>query len=200
MEIDNVLKKIDFTDEQEINEKINEMLQEIRFGDGDTIEKIFTFERLLIVAQSQLIPFIEKIANFKSLKRFSDLKNSFEYILKCWRENRMRPYPELEYYMDLSYDTAIIVGDDYEVLLEEDESIKEKYSEQEIRKIQDEWYLEIEQKDFKTKIIVESVYDILETQYYFLNYFNYMHKCLRFWVPFGFFFLFVCLVFFCFVF
>ena len=110
MEIDNVLQNIDFTKKEhliQIKNIINQELQQL-IDNNYHIPNIH--KRLLVSAQQQVMPFIYTILDFQSFHEFTDLKNAVNDIISCQKENKALPYPNMQHYEDLCYNTAFILS------------------------------------------------------------------------------------------
>ena len=166
MEVDGLLQNIDFSNKEHrrrIEDVIDKELQQL-MSEYDNIANIH--EKLLVSAQKQVIPFINAILDFKSFHEFADLKNAVDYIAACQQENRVPPFPDIEDYEELCYNTAFIFDTDMED--ECDESEIKKYN-----RLRDAYYREISQKDTETQIIAEYFWlPLFSEYYYFLGYFN----------------------------
>lgn len=167
MEINSLLKKIDFTDDEHLkrlNDIVDEEFQN-RLSDSQNTDNIGIHEKLLLSAQEQLMPFIKKILDFESFRAFTDLKNAFDYIVKYQKENKSRPFSNIKSYIKLCNNTAFIFDDS------DLEDCKEDKTE-EISCLCHAYYKEISQKDSDTQIIAKYYgYSIFDEYYNFLSYF-----------------------------
>ena len=166
MEGNSLLQNIDFFNEKHRSQTrkiIEEKLQQL-MSNSHNISNIH--EKLLVSAQKQVMPFINEILDCKSFCEFSDLKMAVDYIVTCQRENRKLPFPEIENYVELCYNTAFIF----------DTNMEDECHENKIEKyccLRDLYYTEISQKDPKIQIVAEYFWSPIFSGYYnFLGYFN----------------------------
>ena len=166
MEVDSLLQNIDFSDEEHRRRTKNIIDEKLRLLMSDSHNISNIHEKLLVSAQKQVIPFINAILDFKSFHEFAELKNAVDYIITCQQENKEPPFPEIEDYDELCYNTAFIFDTNMED--ECDESEIEKYN-----RLRDAYYIEIPQKDPETQIVAEYFWSSVFSEYYnFLGYFN----------------------------
>lgn len=166
MDIDNILQNIDFAKEEhfiQIKEIINQELQQL-IDNNYYIPNIH--ERLLVSAQQQVMPFICTILDFQSFHEFTDLKNAVNDIIACQKENKALPYPNMQHYEDLCYNTAFIFDTNME-----DECTKEEIEKFDL--LRDAYYEDTSQTDYETQIITQCFWDPIFNEYYnFLSYFS----------------------------
>lgn len=166
MDVDSLLQDIDFTNEEhlkQIEDIIHKELQQL-MSDNDNIPNIH--ERLLVHAQQQVMPFINIILDCKGFHEFTDLKNAVDYIIACQKENKALPYPNMQHYEDLCYNTAFIFDTNME-----DECTKEEI--EKFNLLRDMYYEDTLQTDYETQIITQCFWDPIFNEYYnFLSYFN----------------------------
>lgn len=155
-------KEIDFIKEEEIEELKDEMYVELLDIMNHEEYTIAALEEALFMAQSWVMPVIEQIFDLKALSRFSELKEAYTYVLENWKRHEKMPYPKVEYYSDMCYDTGPIVGED-------DEEARLTWEEVEI--LREEYFAEIEQKKPDSELIALCDYQVLQRYYYFLSYF-----------------------------
>lgn len=170
MEVDSLLQNIDFANEEHLERVKNIVDEELRQMMSDEYSTPNIHEKLLVSAQRQLMPFVEMILDFKSLKKFADLKNAFDYITACQQENRVLPFSGLEYYITLCHNTAFVF-DDINMEECEEDAIEE------MNGLRHAYYEEIPQKDSDTQIIAGYYwYGIFDGYYRFLTYFGHENK------------------------
>lgn len=156
-------EEIDFLDEDQIEGLRDKMEDELMHMMSDKKYTIEALEEMLLTAQSWVMPVTEKILDFDSMSRFSELKKAFEYVSENWKTHKKRPYPKVEYYFDMCYDMGPIVGED-----DEDAGL----TEEEVEILREEYFAEREQKEPDGGVITICDYQILEKYFYFLDSFS----------------------------
>ncbi len=159
--------KIDFSDEKQyeyLQDKISSALQDVLNNEKNTLEQI---EQLLFTVQSWIQPFVLQILDFASLNTFSELKNAYEYAQNNWKEAVDRPYLQLEMYCEMCNQIGCISDshDDPEYL----DSIHLLPEMAEL--LSEDYFSELEEKDFIINTYARYCYSIFESYYNFLNYF-----------------------------
>jgi len=152
-------KEIDFLDEDQIEQLRDKMEDELLHMMGDTRYTIEVLEEMLLAAQSWVVPVAEKMLDYNSMSRFSELKEAFGYVSECWKKHEKRPYPKAEYYFDMCYDTGPVVGEDDE---------EARLTKEEAEALREEYFAERKEKEPNEGIITICDYQILEKYYYFL--------------------------------
>ncbi len=155
-------KEIDFLNEEWIEELKDRMHLELYNMLEHKEYTISVLEELLFMAVAWIMPVINKLLDFKAFNRFSELKNSYQYVLENWKNHEKRPYPKMECYINMCYNTGPIVGED-------DEETELTY--EEIKTLREEYFSEREQKESDDGVITLCDYHILENYFYFLDYF-----------------------------
>ena len=155
-------EEIDFLDEDQIEPLRDKMEDELLHIMSDKKYTIAALEEVLFMAQSWAMPVIEQILDLKALSRFSELKEAYKYVLENWKKHEKRPYPKVEEYFDMCYDTGPIVGEDDE---------EAGLTEEEVEILREEYFAEIERKKPDSEVITLCDYHALEIYYYFLDYF-----------------------------
>lgn len=154
---------IDFSDELQreyLQKKMNAALLLILNTERYTIEML---EKVLVLSQSWIQPFIERTLNLESLHQFSDLKNAFAYIQEKQKADIVRPYTKLKNYCEMCNSIGGIFGED-------DESVP--LSQEELNLLRNGCFSEIKRIDNVSQTIMYYAYSIFESNYYFLNYFT----------------------------
>ena len=159
--------KIDFSDEKQyeyLQNQISSALQDVLNNEKNTLEQI---EQLLFAVQSWIQPFVLQILDFASLNSFSELKNAYEYVQNNWKETVERPYSQLEMYCEMCNQIGCIADshDDPEYL----DSIH--LSPEMAELLSEDYFSELEEKDFISNAYARYCYSIFESYYYFLSYF-----------------------------
>lgn len=154
---------IDFLDEGQIEDLKNKMYDELRDMLNQKEYTITAFEEILFMTQSCIMPVIEEILDFKAFRRFSELKDAYQYVLEHWNRHEKRPYPKIEYFTNMCYDTGPIVGEDDE---------EARLTDEEVEILREEYFAELEQKEPDNGVITLCDYHILEYYFYFLDYFT----------------------------
>lgn len=161
-------EEIDFLNEEQIEDLQDRMYDGLWNMLSQEKYTIAVFEKILFMAQLWIMPVIEEILDFKAFSRFSELKHAYQYVLEHWNRHEKRPYPKIEYFMDMCYDTGPIVGEDDE---------NARLTEEEVEILRQEYFLELEQKEPDNGVITLCDYHILKHYFYFLDYFTVDQSC-----------------------
>ncbi len=161
-------EEIDFLNEEQIEDLKDRMYGELWNMLNQKEYTISVFEKILFMTQSWIMPVIEEILEFKAFSRFSELSHAYQYVLEHWNRHEKRPYPKIEYFTDMCYDTGPIVGED-------DENASLTDEETEI--LREEYFSELEQQESDNMVITLCDYHILKHYFYFLDYFIVDENC-----------------------